>query len=93
MRWSAVPADALAWRQFEDEIVVRNGRTASTHHLEGLAAEVLRALIELGRPVTLEELAARLGVERDNADDQWRTALQEILGDFERVGLAEPATG
>ena len=70
---------------------MRNGRTASTHHLEGLSAEVLHALIEIGRPVTVEELADCLGVERDNADDQWRMALQEILREFERVGLAEPA--
>ena len=70
---------------------MRNGRTASTHHLEGLSAEVLRALIEIGHPTTVEELADYLGVERDNADDQWRMALQEILREFERVGLAEPA--
>ena len=93
MRWSAVPADALAWRQFEDEIVVRNARTASTHHLEGLSAEVLRALIEVGGPVTVDELAARLGLEGDNAADQWRSAIQEVLREFERVGLAEPVTG
>ena len=92
MRWSSVPAEALTWRQFEGEIVVRNGRTASTHHLEGLSAEVLRALIDIGRPITVEELADCLGVERDNADDQWRSALQEILREFERVGLAEAAT-
>ena len=91
MRWSAIPAEALAWRQFEGEIVVRNGRTASTHHLDGLSAEVLLALVEVRGPVTVDELAARLHVGGDNADDQWRTALQEILRDFERVGLAEPA--
>jgi hypothetical protein len=93
VRWSAVPADTLAWREFEGEIVVRNARTASTHHLEGLSAEVLRALIEAGGPLTVGELAAHLGVEGDNADDQWRSAIQEVLREFERVGLAEPVTG
>jgi len=93
VRWSAVPADALAWRQFEDEIVVRNARTASTHHLESLSAEVLLALIQVDGPVTVEELAARLGLEGDNAADQWRSAIQEVLREFERVGLAEPVTG
>ena len=71
--------------------MVRNGRTASTHHLDGLSAEVLLALVEVRGPVTVDELAARLRVGGDNADDPWRTALQEILRDFERVGLAEPA--
>ena len=81
MRWRCLAADALAWRELEGEIVLRNAHTGSTHLVGALAAEVLRALIAARAGVALGELAARLPGER--------TAIEEVLRDFERLGLAE----
>lgn len=85
MRWRGLPGEGLAWREFDDEAVVRNARTGSTHLLEALPAEILRILSAADRPLTAAEVADRLG---DN-DGAWAHAIEEVLNDFQRLGLAE----
>ena len=43
--WRPLRPDALCWREWDDEFVVYNGDTGSTHHLNALGGEVMLALI------------------------------------------------
>jgi PqqD family protein of HPr-rel-A system len=92
LRWSPVSPDALARRDFDGDIVVRNARTGSTHLLERFPAEVLRALMEAEGPLSVADLEARLRLRcvRVDDDEQWSTAIEEVLSEFHRLGLAEP---
>jgi PqqD family protein of HPr-rel-A system len=92
LRWSSLPADAIAWREFDGAIVVRNARTGSTHLLERFPAEVLRTMMEADGPMSVPELEARLSLPAAGDEDgaQWSTAIEEVLKDFYRLGLAEP---
>lgn len=90
MRWSLVSADAIAWRDFDGDIVVRNAHTGSTHLLERFPAEILRLLLQAGGPVSVEDLEARLPQTGGNGEsEQWLTAIEEVLKEFQRLGLAE----
>ena len=95
MRWSLVSADAIAWRDFDGDIVVRNAHTGSTHLLERFPAEVLRLLIQAGGPVSVEGLEARLRPPAggDEESEQWPTAIEEVLKQLQRLGLAEAQSG
>jgi PqqD family protein of HPr-rel-A system len=89
-RWRTVPAEALAWRELDGEVVVHNARSGSTHLLEPLAGEVLRALIEEQSGMSVPDLVGRLREsfgEDDFAD--WFAAVERVLTEFERLGLAE----
>ena len=89
-RWRTVPAEALAWRELDGELVVHDARSGSTHLLEPLAGEVLRVLIEEGSGMSVPDLVSQLregSAEEDFAD--WFAAIEGVLTEFERLGLAE----
>jgi len=91
MLWRAVPADALAWREWGNEVVVFNQQTGSTHLLGEFAGEVLRRLVAAEGGATAEALAARLEADPIPADNAgWTRAVAEVLSDFARLGLAQP---
>jgi hypothetical protein len=80
LRWRTVYPEALNWRELEGELVVRNACTGSTHLLNPLASEVFRALVEAEAGIGVAELTARL--------DEDTSAIEAVLADFERLGLA-----
>ena len=89
MRWHTVPRETLSLRTFDEELVVRNGATGSTHLLQPFAAEVLTLLLQANEGMTAAELATRLGNEaRDGAAAI--AAMEDLLSEFKRLGLAEP---
>ena len=91
-RWRTVPVDALVWRQWNDEVVVRNECTGSTHLLASLAGSVLKLLVASGTGLTVGELETGL---RDSLPDDLSRAgasVEEVLEEFRRLGLAEPET-
>ena len=89
--WRAAPPDALAWREWDDEVVVFNQNTGSTHLLNEIGGEVLRRLIAAERGATVEALAAGLSADPSAADDAgWAGAVAEVLSEFARLGLAQP---
>jgi PqqD family protein of HPr-rel-A system len=89
-RWSTVSGEALTWRELDGEVVVHNARSGSTHLLEPLAGEVLRALIEERSGMSIPDLVGRL-CESSGEDDfaDWFSAIERVLTEFERLGLAE----
>ena len=93
MRWHVVSHDALAWREWDGELVVFNQETGSTHLLAGLGAEVLRRLMASERGATVAMLTADLADRLARADDAVpKLTIAEILEDFSRLGLARPET-
>lgn len=91
MRWHTIPTEELAWRELDGQLVVLNARSGSTHLLEPLAGEVLRSLTEEKAGMTVPELVERLhghAAEEDVAE--WSAAVEAVLSEFQRLGLAEP---
>jgi len=80
----------LTWRELDGDVVVRNACSGSTHLLEPLAGRVLRALIDTSNGMTIEDLVARL--HPDTAPEgraEGFAAIEAVLSEFQRLGLAE----
>ena len=90
-RWRSVPPDAIVWREWDGEFVLRNERTGSSHLLGPLAGSVLQVLLHADRALSSAEIATRLGQEHAVATDADQcAAIDEVLSEFLRLGLAAP---
>ena len=87
--WRSVPIEALVWREWDGEIVVRNERSGSTHLLGPLASQVLKVLAAADRPLTSAEVEDRLAATGSSPGTAVEVAA--VLSEFGRLGLAEPA--
>jgi len=88
--WRCVPVDALAWREWDGETVVRNERTGSTHLLGPLAARVLQLLLEADGGLSVGDLLSRLDASLTSGALEPSAAVEEVLTEFRRLGLAAP---
>ena len=90
-RWRRVPRDAIVWREWDGEFVVRNERSGSTHLLGPLAGRVLQVLLEADDALSVGAIAARLGDPQTGEEDvDGCAAIDEVLAEFHRLELAEP---
>ena len=90
-RWRSVPIDAIALREWDGEFVVRNERTGSSHLLGPLAGHVLGILLRAGGALEATEIAARLEAAGSALETiEARDAVETVLVEFRRLGLAEP---
>ena len=90
-RWRSVSPDAIVWREWDGEFVVRNERSGSSHLLGTLAGEVLQVLLHADCALNGADIAARLGKEHVvTADADRRAAIDVVLSEFHRLGLAVP---
>ena len=90
-RWRSVAPDAIVWREWEGEFVLRNERTGSSHLLSPLAGSVLQVLLHSDRALTSIDIATRLGQAHAVATDaDGCAAIDEVLSEFHRLGLAAP---
>ena len=89
-RWRRVPRDAIVWREWDGEFVVRNERSGSSHLLGPLAGKVLQVLLEADNALGVEAIAARVGDPQTGEADVDRWAVDEVLAEFHRLELAEP---
>jgi hypothetical protein len=88
-RWRCVPPDAIVWREWDSEVVVRNERSGSTHLLGPLAGRVLQALLEADGALSVGAIAALVGdPQAAAADSDWCAAIDEVLAEFHRLELA-----
>jgi PqqD family protein of HPr-rel-A system len=72
-------------------VVVHNARSGNTHLLESLAGEVLMALVEARAGMNLNDLVARFcSGPASEESAEWSDAIQSVLSEFQRLGLAEP---
>jgi PqqD family protein of HPr-rel-A system len=92
LRWRSVSPDAIVWREWDGEFVVRNERTGSTHLLGTLAGSVLQILLQAGAPLSIADIAVRLGDQGSTAaaGSEDYAAIDSVLSEFTRLGLAEP---
>jgi len=95
-RWRSVSSDAILWREWNSEFVVRNERSGNTHLLGLLAGRVLQVLVEADGDLGVGEIALRLGERwpgelgsRAADSPDRRAAIAEVLSEFRRLGLAE----
>lgn len=92
MRWRTVSRETLDWHEFDHELVVRSAHSGSTHLLQPLAGAVLKALLgahESG--LRAADLAARLCEDAPGEPlEKWTSAIEAVLNEFHRLGLAEP---
>jgi len=88
--WRSVPVDAIVWREWDGELVIRNERSGSTHLLGPLAGAVLRVLLGAEAALSAADIAARLDDPQNSAaDPALHAAVEEVLSEFRRLGLAE----
>ena len=90
LRWRTVPREALAWRDWSGDFVVRNQCTGSTHLLGPLAGQVMLALTARNAALTVDELAATLEAPAAVQASDWTASIEEVLSEFERLGLVLP---
>ena len=91
--WHAATPHALAWRRFDDEVVIYNDATGSTHQLGLLAGEVMISLLQsdFGLPLAalVSDLMSRMYVS-GNVDVA--AEVQRTLDELEELQLASHAT-
>ena len=90
LRWRSVPPDAIVWREWDGEFVVRNERSGSTHLLAPLAGSVLQVLLETDGALSAADIAARLGESPAAVAPEEYAAIDAVLSEFKRLRLAEP---
>ena len=92
--WQISAAEAIDWREWGDEFVVRVASRAETHLLSPAAGGALLALLD-GGSLTLDALYAKAFDVSDEGDAESpaptageRESLLAVLADFERLGIA-----
>lgn len=84
-RWR-VDTPALAWRQWDDELVLYNDFTGSTHQLGALGAEVLHCLVRHPDGMGVDDVIAELAERVEVPDDlDWASEVERVL--VELAGL------
>ncbi|HEV8259861.1 MAG TPA: HPr-rel-A system PqqD family peptide chaperone [Burkholderiales bacterium] len=90
LRWRSVPSDAIVWREWDGEFVVRNERSGSTHLLGPLGGSVLQVLLKADGALSVADISGRLGESAAAAAPDQYAAIDAVLSEFKRLGLAEP---
>ena len=81
--------DAIVWREWDGEFVVRNERTGSTHLLGPFAGAVLQVILGADRTLSSAEIISGLRDQAalDTADPE--TEIEAVLSEFQRLGLVD----
>jgi PqqD family protein of HPr-rel-A system len=94
-KWKLSRRSDVHLKEWDEEFVVYNGFTASTHLLGPAAAAVLLTVIESDTAVTVTDLLDHLGLSgRDGHDVPagGADAVGSILNELEQIELIEVAT-
>ena len=86
--WRVVPPEAIALREWDDELVVYNDGNGNTHHLAPVAGKVLLALLH--KPTGLDELELIDSVGAMTEIDEASVlapVVEEALHELGRLGL------
>ena len=87
-KWRAPSGSRLHWRSWDDEFVVYDSASGDTHLLDSVPAETLKILERQSANLSelVDMVAASLTIE---ADSELSTYLDELLSQFEKLGLVE----
>lgn len=91
-RWQASPRSDVHLKEWNEEFVVYNGFTASTHLLGPAAVAVLLTVIESDTAVTVTDLLDHLGLNGRDVAAGEADAIDSILDELEQIELIEVAT-
>lgn len=94
-QWRAISSDRLIWREWDDEFVIYNENTASTHLLEPVMAAVLQQLSSEQCFIETNVLERRMFgeiPEKMSNNIEATFSLEPILTELEHVGLVESST-
>jgi PqqD family protein of HPr-rel-A system len=87
--WRAVAPARLAFREWDDEIVVYDDSTGSTHRLTPLAAQILRSLVRHPSGIVTDDLVAAIAPSTTIEDDvSVASQVGRILAQLAELGLA-----
>lgn len=86
--WRVVAREAIAVREWDDELVVYNDLDGATHYLAPLGGKVLLALLERPSGFDASDLTARVGVLIGIDDAEvLAPAIDEALDELLRLDL------
>ena len=87
--WRPVAPHLLAWRRWEDDVVLYNDATGSTHQLGPLGAEVMLALLRNPAGIDLAELVRDMASRIEAPDEaQLSAEVKRALDDLVELRLA-----
>jgi hypothetical protein len=90
VRWRIVAPHAIAWREWNGEVVVR-AQSGSVHLLNPFASRVVRMLIDSETPLSTDDLSSALRASESGSDAGGsRDDVEASVEEFERLGLVEP---
>ena len=92
--WTIAPAETIAWREWDGELVVYLDELGSTHLLNPYAGAVFLTLLHSGPQLSLDDLIERLdeddsvhaGIPPQARD---RAPVRQVMAEFERIGLVQ----
>ena len=88
--WRAVAPHALAWRRWDDDVVLYNDATGSTHQLGPLGDEVMLCLLRHPAGIDVAALARDMTSILESPDElQLAAEIQRTLDDLAELQLAE----
>lgn len=87
--WRAFAPDALASRGWDDELVVYNDVTGSTHHLSVLGSAVMKTLLQHPSGISLTDLVRDIAGDPGSVGDgEIREAVERALAHLAELRLA-----
>jgi PqqD family protein of HPr-rel-A system len=88
--WRAVAPHALAWRRWDDDVVLYNDATGSTHQLGPLGGEVMLCLLRHPAGIDVAALGRDMTTILEIPDElQLAAEIQRTLDDLAELQLAE----
>ena len=87
-KWQIAAENELLYHSWDDEFVVYNGATGDTHMLGLVAAQVMLKLQQM--PADAISLAAWIAsLQQIEPDDEFVLFIEQILTDFDNLGIIE----
>ena len=91
--WRPVAPHALALRQWDDDVVLYNDATGSTHQLGPLGGEVMLCLLRHPAGIDVTTLGREMSAIIETPDElQLAAEIQRALDDLAELQLAERAS-
>lgn len=90
--WRALAPEAIASRTFDDELVLYNGVTGSTHYLSVLGRSVMLAVLAHPSGLALEALVRRVAEDSSvGAGDALAQSVERTLAELSDLRLVTSA--
>jgi PqqD family protein of HPr-rel-A system len=88
-RWCSAARDVLGMRVLDDELVIYNETTGSTHHLSVLGSVVMQALVRYPDGIAFHDLVRAISDDEGAlVDDELEGAVARALDGLAALGLA-----